>query len=119
MSKLDFDVIDAQKTLGALTIVGIALENPALPLATLNLEGRTRIGAGWTFMTCMQWLTGKKAWAAIEMLSESGAMTAEAKAKILILIKFAAEFCQHTGSSASVDDTLSRLRSKHRQQMKA
>lgn len=119
MSKLDFDVIDAQKTLEALTVAGIAVQNPDLPLAKLNLEGRNRIGAGWTFMTCMQWLTGKKAWAAIEALAENGVMTADGKARILILVKFAAEVCQHTGSSAGVDDTLARLRTEHRRRMKA
>lgn len=101
---------DAQKTFGALAVVALALDDAEFDIDELNRQGRQRIGLGWTFMTCMQWLTGKKAWAVIEGLADAGTIAGLSKAHMFALVEMAAQVCQEAGSSAGSEATLARLR---------
>lgn len=71
---------------------------------------RARLGAGWTYLSAIQWLTGKRAWAVVQALNESdriGGLTAK---QAQVLIGFSSEFCQAFNLSAGAAAALDRIR---------
>ena len=70
---------------------------------------RQRLGSGWTGVSAMQWLTGKKAWSLIETLSTAGTPTSPREVA-LELVQFAAHVCEDAGVNGAAEDALERVR---------
>ena len=82
-------VTDARKTLGATAVLAAARREPLLDLAALDAEAVSRIGAGWTLMTALQWLTDRKAHGVIAALTEQGTYAGLSKPQMLALTSLA------------------------------
>lgn len=71
---------------------------------------RQRLGVGWTLVSVMQWLTGKRAWQCIEAIPDGGMVGEHSKLVAQMAVRIAASTCREFDMSAGVEATLARLR---------
>lgn len=85
-----------------------------------NAECRRRLGAGWNFMTVMQWLSGKKAVAAIQAFPKSVEFGQLSGQQLMIFHHLAMQFCaEHDASGAVQKSGLARSLAKLFQSLNA
>lgn len=95
---------DKCKVITCMTLIHEVATDPAFPsrYPDPGAECRRRLGAGWNLMTVMQWMTGKKAVAAISALPlevEVGGLSGQA---LMLFHYVAMEFCaEHDASAAA------------------
>lgn len=71
---------------------------------------RERLGAGWTIVSALQWLTGKHAWQCIEATPDGGHVGEYPKAVAIEMVRIAAATCREFDASAGSEAAIERVR---------
>lgn len=101
---MKFSEDDRRKVITCITLMHEIATDPSLANRgdDLSAECRRRLGAGWSLMAVMQWMTGKKAVAAIGTLPPEvkiGGLSGDA---LMHYHYLALEFCaEHDASAAA------------------
>lgn len=104
-------VSDRQKLEGCLAGIRMLLEGKDAPdLKVISAFLKRQIGPGWTVVTAAQWLTGKGAWGAIELMGPESVAGGCSKAEAMMIVAIAAEFCRELDASGGTELALERLK---------
>ncbi|MEW9900880.1 hypothetical protein ABWL39_19855 [Chitinivorax sp. PXF-14] len=96
------------RTFGALVVLAKAVRIPDCDPALLDRDIAERIGGDWNFASAVQWLTGSKARAVVDGLTDKGTFAGLHKEDMLTLLDLAQTACQ--AATGDAGDLLAKLR---------